>query len=179
MISDLPDLVIACVLVWVVTSDLLYRRIANRMVFGLLLLWLAYLGFSLLPSGAVIAMPAHSVRVSILTGLAVLSVGYGLYAMRWMGAGDVKLMAVLSLWLGEEAPSFVIVSTVLGGALALTMPLLLQIERALALCLMQLDSRLPRPTIPLPVSLGAEPSHGIPYGIAIVCGAAVVRWSAL
>lgn len=50
----------------------------------------------------------------------VFAVGYGLFAMRWMGAGDIKFMTACSLWVGFAAlAEYVFLVALLGGALSL------------------------------------------------------------
>lgn len=171
---SLTTVILTPALLWVVVSDLLYRRISNRLVLALLLVWLCRTGWLLSQPGA--ALTRSDLTTGILTGLAVLVVGYLLFSMRWMGAGDVKLMAVLSLWMGEQALTFLIVSTLAGGVLALAMPLLKRIELLLALGLLRFNIWLPKKRIPTPQSLSAQPVHGIPYGLAIALGAAFVIW---
>lgn len=62
--------------------------------------------------------------------LGVLAVGAGLFARRWMAAGDVKLAAALSLWMGPAlGGSFLLLVAVLGGIFAV---LILAVTRAVA-----------------------------------------------
>jgi prepilin peptidase CpaA len=52
--------------------------------------------------------------------LAVFVVGAVLFARGWLGGGDVKLLAVATLWCGPAAtPSLLMLTGVLGGLLAL------------------------------------------------------------
>lgn len=174
MAFSLPSIVLLPALAWVVVSDLLYRRISNRLILALLLTWAVYAGWVLMQGNA-------ALRVSLLTGVlasaGVLLAGYWLFAMRWMGAGDAKLMAVLCLWLGEQTFVFLIVTALAGGVLALGLPLLRMLERTLALSLVRLNTWLSNLVIPTPHALREEPVQGIPYGLAIACGAVFVLWS--
>lgn len=167
---ELASVVIIPVLCWVAITDLLYRRISNRVVLALLGLWLLHAGW-LLTTGQAVAL-----STGLLAGLLVLVGGYLLFVMGWMGAGDAKLMAVLCLWLGDQAFVFLMVTALAGGVLALSMPLLRHAERFLALALMQFNGWLPRSAIPRPQALGGDPATGIPYGLAIASGAAFVLW---
>lgn len=53
-------------------------------------------------------------------GLAVLTVGLVLFALRWMSGGDVKLLAAVALWAGpDQILNVIFVVTLLGALLAL------------------------------------------------------------
>lgn len=175
MALSMPGLVIVPALLWIVVSDLLYRRIANRVVIALLLLWAGYTGWTFLSDAT--GARWEETASALLIAAVVLVLGYILFTMRWMGAGDAKLMATLCLWLGEDALTFLMVTALAGGVLALGMPLLRQAERALALVLVRLARWLPQGTLPLPVVLREDAPAGIPYGVAIACGAAFVLWN--
>ncbi|SOE47331.1 Type IV prepilin peptidase TadV/CpaA [plant metagenome] len=175
MNATLASIVLLPALAWVVVSDLLYRRISNTLVLALLLSWAAYAAW-------VLAQGDAGQRSALLTGalasIAVLAVGYFLFTMRWMGAGDAKLMAVLCLWLGDHTFVFLIVTALAGGVLALALPLLRMLERTLALGLVRLNTWLSTLVFPTPHALRPEQTQGIPYGLAIASGAAFVLWSA-
>jgi len=52
------------------------------------------------------------------TGLGVLAIGFGLFAMGWIGGGDAKLMAATALWFGTgELLNYLLYFALLGGAL--------------------------------------------------------------
>jgi prepilin peptidase CpaA len=173
MPNSLTTLILAPALLWVVVSDLLYRRIANRLLLVLLLLWLCLVGWQWQQNGL---LPWPALSTGVLTALAVLIAGYLLFTLRWMGAGDVKLMAVLCLWLDQHALTFLMVTTLAGGAMALAMPLLRRFEHALGLVLAYIQRSLPDPVLPAPLSMRGATVQGIPYGLAIAFGAAFVLW---
>ncbi len=51
---------------------------------------------------------------------AVLIVGYIIFALKFMGAGDIKLMTALSLWVGfQNLPDFLFGVSLIGGVLSL------------------------------------------------------------
>ncbi|WP_137928364.1 prepilin peptidase [Cupriavidus sp. 2SB] len=163
--------VLPTVLLWVGFSDLLYRRIANRLVLGLLVLWLMQLAWLGLQGSEALSWPG--IARGVLAAAIVLIVGYGLFAMHWAGAGDVKLVAVLCLWMGNEVSAFLVVTSLAGGVLALGLPLLRRIERFLAARVSRLGTWLHRP-LPTPLALSSHTTPGIPYGFAIAAGAAFV-----
>ncbi|WP_207281865.1 prepilin peptidase [Pseudomonas sp. FW300-N2F2] len=160
---------------WAALSDLLYRKIHNALVLVLLLGWLALpllaaLGLKPWPDLVLVQVFSH-VAWSLLGGAVVLLVGYGLFALRRVGAGDVKLMAVLCLWMGyHEQVTFLIVTSLIGGLLALGLPLVELVERLLAGPLVALNRRFPNCGINPPSVLDQDRTPGIPYGIAIALG---------
>ncbi len=49
----------------------------------------------------------------------VFAAGYVVFAMRWMGAGDVKFITVCALWVGySELLNFIFLFAILGGLLS-------------------------------------------------------------
>ena len=63
-------------------------------------------------------LPASELLSCMGVGFAALVVGMVMFAMRWIGGGDAKLMAAAALWLGAPglAP-FLMWTTLAGGAL--------------------------------------------------------------
>src|SRR5688572_13700573 len=47
--------------------------------------------------------PIFNAWISLLIFGIVFAVGIAIFMFRWAGGGDVKLLAVLSLWTGKEA----------------------------------------------------------------------------
>ena len=83
-----------------------------------------------------------------------------MFALRWLGGGDAKIMAALILWLGPAAVlPFLLWTAIAGGALALI--------------LLTARSRLPALAGIGPAWVGRlmEPKGDIPYGVAICLGA--------
>ncbi|MCL7713515.1 prepilin peptidase [Stenotrophomonas mori] len=97
---------------YTVYTDLYARRVSNR---GLLAAVLGGVAASLLLPA--ISTPPGMAATGLLLGLAAL---LPFYVLGWMGAGDVKLFAVLGLLLGARAlvPLWIIAS-LLAGAYAL------------------------------------------------------------
>jgi prepilin peptidase CpaA len=96
---------------------------------------------------------------------AVLLVGFGCFAMGWVGGGDVKLAAAIALWFGPiDGIAFVAVSAVLGGVLTIV--------------LFALRKSVPQGVF---VVLRApwldrlhRPDEGVPYGIALAIAALII-----
>lgn len=167
-------LLLAVGLLWCVVSDLLQRRIPNRAVLLLLLGFLAL--YALASEGLIGSLPRVSGSLlQALPGAAlVFGVGFALFLTGRLGAGDVKLMSVLCLWVGYgHQTRFVMITAIAGGVLALALPLLNTLTTGIALFIERLSSNL-RITITPPPVLPDELSRGIPYGIAIAFGAAYI-----
>jgi len=91
----------------------------------------------------------------------VLLIGMVMFAFKWLGGGDAKLLAAAALWVGFDGGphmgiiSYVIAAGIMGGAFAL---LLVGFRR-----------------FPLPAALAGQTwlmrlhtaSEGIPYGVAL------------
>ena len=114
-----PQKVVMVLLVLLLTAavfDVVYRRIPN---------WLTVSGVVLgLAMNTVIGAPEAGL-VFALIGLAVaFSIYAGLYALRAMGAGDVKLMAAVGALVGwERWFGIFFVTALIGGLMALILVL--------------------------------------------------------
>lgn len=114
--SAVPSLlVLGALVLTAVVCDLRSRRIPNALVasgiaLGLLFSAAAHAGDGL----------ASSVGGALLGGLAGLALLMPLYVLRVLGAGDVKLLAMVGVWLGAPAVARAALWTLLcGGMLAL------------------------------------------------------------
>jgi prepilin peptidase CpaA len=147
-------------------SDIRSRRIPNALVVPLALLGVLY--------SAVVLSPTAGVPRALL-GLAI---GFGLwipfYALRMLGAGDVKLFAAASCWL---APSQVfgaaLLSAFAGGLLSV---IGLAMAHGIGLTTFRIAHGLRDPRLlatPLAVPKGRKT---LPYGLAMAIGLLVVGW---
>jgi prepilin peptidase CpaA len=115
---------------------------------------------SFFPVALVVGLPPLTVAAHAGVGALALVVGAGMFALRWIGGGDAKLMAASCLWLGLAGSGIFLVYTGLMGGL---------------FCLMLMFAR----TWSRPYLFGApgwvvqlmEPKGDIPYGVAIAAGA--------
>jgi prepilin peptidase CpaA len=90
----------------------------------------------------------------LLTGLGVLILGLGLFALGWMGGGDVKLFSALAIWSGpSHLAAFALVTCLAGAGLALIM-------------LSPLKRLAPSP----PAEAHSAAGQPMPYGVAIAVG---------
>jgi len=112
------------------------------------------------PTALLMGLPLTTIGLHVAVGFAALVVGAGMFALRWIGGGDAKLMAAACLWLGLQGSGmFLLWTGVMGGLFCL------------ALLFARFHSR--------PYLVGApgwvvslmEPKGDIPYGVAIAAGA--------
>ncbi|HJT40074.1 MAG TPA: prepilin peptidase [Sphingobium sp.] len=148
MIKDLPLLVLALTLVAAALEDMARLRISNifpLIVMGLFPVWVAVTGWE------------NDIWHNATLFLAVFALGSLLFALRWMGGGDVKLLAACALWFDWSGalPWFIYV-TVGGGLLAL-----------LIMAGRRMVPRAAREGSSLAIFAGNGP---IPYGVAIALG---------
>ena len=133
-------------------EDLRRLVIPNRLILALCALWPFYLAVApklTLTSGAVAAGCAAG----------VFAVGALLFARGLIGGGDVKLLAVATLWAGPAAtPTLLVWTGLLGGLLSLVLlsPL--------------------RMIVPVRAGAVADDAHpiAVPYGVAIATAAIIV-----
>jgi prepilin peptidase CpaA len=123
--------------------DIACRRLPNWLTLAVAL---AFIPWSL-ASG----MDVDDYVLSALAAAICFGIGFALFQMRLMGAGDVKLIVGIALWTGLRADlvRFLMYMGIAGGFLAL-----------LFLCVRLVAKR----------NLGE-----LPYGVAIVIGALIVR----
>jgi prepilin peptidase CpaA len=143
--------------------DLRRRQIPNRLAGGVALLWLGALVVGAAPGPALGDLATASV---------VLLAGIALWRCGWLGGGDVKLIAALSLWAGTEHLAELLLAIALsGGLLAVAMLLAQRLARSPAMAALQVHAgRLLPATLPI---LAAPPPHAVgslPYGVAVSLG---------
>lgn len=155
MFNTVALLFFPAVMAWAAASDLLTMRITNRLVLVLLA------GFGV--AAVLIGMPMDTLLPHLAAGGLVLVVSFAMFAFGWIGGGDAKFAAVISLWLGWSLLlPYMVYSALLGGALTL---FILAVRRW-----------------PLPHQLVGvtwigrlhDAGTGIPYGIALAAAAMMV-----
>ncbi len=146
-------------------ADVRTRLIPNRLTFPALLLGLAVHG----------ALAGAGGFRSSLVGIAVAG---GLlfpgWLFRWMGAGDVKLMAAVGAWLAwPQALIAVLASLVAGGAISLIAALRKRMLRqALVGAALMGAAALTRAPGLAPATTGVR----IPFALAILAGSTFALW---
>jgi len=147
LLAVFPALVIVGAL-----SDVATMTIPNRVSLALIVLFF--------PAAFLAGLPFAEVAANVGVGLAALVAGMVMFALRWVGGGDAKMIAAAALWLGVQGfPHFLLWTAVAGGLFAV---LLLQ-ARAHGQVLV---GRAPRW-----VGRLLQPKGDIPYGVAICAGA--------
>jgi prepilin peptidase CpaA len=145
---------LTALLLWAAASDVSARRIPNASVLAVLALY---------PVWAVLGPGAEV--ISALEAAAIgFAVGFGLYYFNVMGAGDVKLFAAAALFIGLGHLAVYALATVLSGG---------------AIALASLAARPRRAAVMFALRGKGDFGRGIPYGVAIAFGAALVVWGAL
>lgn len=116
-------------------TDLRNRRISNRLVLAGLLAATAFHAMSVSGGGV---LGGASGTIGLLPEFGGIAVGFAtllpLYALRAMGAGDVKLMMMVGAFLGPlQTLGVVVLTFAAGGVLAIVMALWQRSFRQLAL----------------------------------------------
>jgi prepilin peptidase CpaA len=161
-----------------VVCDLRSRRIPNALVASGIALGFLFQAVAPHASGGLFGQPAGALGFvpALLGGLLGLGLFLPLYALRAMGAGDVKLLAMVGVWLGAPAVAYAALWTLLaGGALALGWALVTGVLRRVLGNLREIAvSSLVRiqtggAAAPAPLT----PTGRLPYAVAIACGTAL------
>ena len=173
----LPFIVLSLLLAGAVWQDVRSRRIPNQLVLvGLVLAFSLQL---VLPAGdGLFVAPFGS--IGLLWSLAGFGTGLALllpmYALRALGAGDVKLLAMIGAFVGPGAVIGIAACTLLaGGVLALVVSMYLgtlkrMLGNSLHLVTHSVFGALNGQSAA--IEAPAAPSGKLPYAIAIAAGAA-------
>ena len=165
---ELEQAILFLLVVTAALIDMKSRRIPNKLVF----------------SGAIAAILYHSVSpygigfVSSMSGLGVgLLALLPLYVIRAMGAGDVKLMAMVGAFLGPASAIGAIVATLIaGGALAFVAAMR---NRSVQRMVNNVRAMMTHALVgaatgtPMHDGINAISAGKLPYGIAIAIGTSV------
>lgn len=113
-----------------------------------------------IPAAFAVGLPLAQMAVHLGIAVGALVIGAGMFALRWLGGGDAKLMAAACLWLGLEGSGMFLLWTGLVGGLF-----------CLALIFARFHSRPYLAGAPGWLVTLMEPKGDIPYGVAIAAGA--------
>ena len=137
------------------SSDLLTMRISNKLV---LFLVVSFCVVALMAD-----LPFQQFALHVACALVALAVGFGLFAMRWIGGGDAKLAAATTLWLGFGLTlPYLLYAGLLGGALTLIILALRSLPLTPFLARYRWLERL------------HDKKSGVPYGIALALAGMLV-----
>ncbi len=144
LLRDAPvwvQIILAALLVAAAAQDVVQRRISNWLCLGVIIAAVA---------AAIAVGPTWALWQNGLVFLILLGLGTGLFAVGWLGGGDVKLLAALGLWVNLAAAlPLVAIILISGGVLALL-------------------------SILVRGGKGIRKSKGIPYGVAVAVGAGII-----
>ena len=122
--------------------------------------WLVGMMLIAYPVAVVMAPVAVDWKMALVGMLGVFVVGYVIFAMKWMGGGDVKLMTVCALWTGlTHLLDFMVYVALLGGVFSVVV-------------LVARKAVLYAPKVAWPRIL--RPNEPVPYGVAIALGFLIV-----
>jgi prepilin peptidase CpaA len=147
-------------------SDVQSRRIPNWVVASLAATGVAYS----VATGSL----THALLLSFAGLLLGLSIWLPLYALHWLGAGDVKLFAAAGAWLGPARTiEGAFIAALAGGVLAVVWMLKAYGVSGTA-AVASLAVRSPRLVTNHPVD--SKSRRAIPYGVALAIGAMTAAW---
>lgn len=145
---------VTAALAWASVTDVRKRQIPNLCVLALLALFVAWSAMSL---------GAHLLS-GLEAGGAAMAVTYVLFLLGVIGPGDSKLFAAAALFMGlGYLPYFAVATALAGGVLAV----------------ISLASRPTRTLAIITLRGKGDAGPGVPYGVAIGVGGAVVLWAAI
>jgi prepilin peptidase CpaA len=159
--------------------DFSFYRIPNVLLGALFMLYVLCIPFM---------METEAILISFGVFLVVLALGFGLFALKYFGAGDAKYLAVASLWIGggQEIIQFILTVTVMGGGLAIVYLLLkdhmARLSDIVWARIQKVETKYPfLQYVWVGSGDGAErgrreniSSRAIPYGVAIASGALIM-----
>jgi prepilin peptidase CpaA len=147
-------------------SDIRSRRIPNWLVMALAVLGMLYSAISL--------SPVHGVTRALLGMLLGFVLWIPFYALRMLGAGDVKLFAAASCWLAlSQVIGAALAAALAGGVLSV---IGLVLAHGLGLTTFRIAHGLRDPRLlatPLAVPAGRKT---LPYGLAMTVGLLIAAW---
>ena len=143
---------LSLILAWAAASDVRARIIPNRSVLAVLVLFAPW----------ALAHWGVWIGLALLAGVIGLAAGVALYAMGIVGAGDAKLFAAVSLFVGlDRLPALAVATALIGGLIAIG-SLIARPRRSLVMVAMQGKG---------------DFGPGIPYGVAIAGAGFIVVWA--
>jgi prepilin peptidase CpaA len=144
------SLIFPALMAFAASYDSLSMRISNRLCLTLAL--------AFFPAALAAGLPMGDIALHVACGLAMMCLGFAVFAKGWAGGGDIKLFAAAALWLGwQHIAAFAAVTVIAGGVLAVG----LIAWRVLCVHF-------------LPRHAMSGGSGEMPYGVALACGTLIV-----
>jgi prepilin peptidase CpaA len=154
-------------------SDVRRRRIPNALVLYGMLLGLAFQTFTATGSG-LLEDGGLGPWTALMGGLTGLALFLPLYALRMMAAGDVKLLAMVGVWLGTASVLYAALWSLLaGGVLAVAAMAGGASTRRVCRNLLALCSNAARHALGPNAQAAVSVTGRMPYGLAIAAGTSV------
>ena len=155
MLSWALFIVFPAICAFAAAMDFFTMTIPNRISLALAALFFVIFPFS--------GLGWYDLGLHLLTGFVVLLLSIGMFALRWFGGGDAKMLAAVALWFGPSHMFEYLIFVAFSGGV-------------LAMAILMFRS------MPLPLFLASESwalrlherRGGIPYGIALATGALLV-----
>jgi|GEM_PF-234402 prepilin peptidase CpaA len=184
MTDFLISCALVCVLLWGIVSEVFYHRIGNFLVGSLLVGWIvmALLSFCSLVTYEPMSQSEllRDLAFSIAGAVCALLVGVGLLLLGQVGAGDIKLMSVLCLWVGfDNQLIFLMITALAGGILVLFAPLISYIESKGATFFTRMSTQYSRFNMANPLGFSHDDVRVVPYSVALSVGAFYFLWPRL
>ncbi len=153
------------VILWLAAAeDLRVRRLPNLLSLAALGLW---------PFAYAAGPDRSALLLSLGIPALLFAAGFALWSMRFLGGGDVKLLAVTALWVGpEQTLVFLVATGIAGGALALLALKLRDLEPML----LHSGGAVARRSFALLSSPAAKGAIELPYGLAIAIGGSIALY---
>ncbi|SFZ86437.1 prepilin peptidase CpaA [Devosia enhydra] len=136
-------------------SDLFTMRLSNGLALMVVIAFFA--------AALIAGLPFETIGMHVLAALLVLAIAFGLFAAGWVGGGDAKLVAAITLWLGFGLTlPYLVYASILGGILTLNILLLRRLPLNPYFARWRWLERL------------HDAREGVPYGIALAIAAVVL-----
>ena len=151
-------LCLAGLLCWALVSDALTLKIPNRISIGIV---------GLYPAWVIATWPrVDQPWIPLALAAAVLAIGFVAYDRGYIGGGDAKMLAALSLWSGPELFVPMLLATSMSGGVIAVAVILSEAVRRRSLAARGGDVAGP--------FLSSVVKSKMPYGMAIAIGGGVV-----
>jgi prepilin peptidase CpaA len=161
-----PQSVVFTLVALACIADIRTRRIPNVLTFGAAIAALLFHGITAGTSGLAAGVGGWILGAALF---------FPMFALRGMGAGDVKLLAAVGAWLGPvQVVSVALITSIAGGAIAVVVSLMHGYLRAaltnLWMLLMhwRISGIQPLPAVTLEGARGPRLAYAIPIGIGTV-----------